>query len=129
MMTIKWILLIAVFKYSSGIHPEQTTRTSDSNLRPLSVSTNNCGSNRRCIRFMDCNDLYKENSNLYDSNNDQDADPPCPYFTDVCCTNITTQPIQESLDHKPIKCGVLNPNGVGRKIKEPIDSEAQFGNV
>ena len=26
------------------------------------------------------------------------------------------------------KCGVLNPSGVGIKIKEIIDHEAQFGN-
>ena len=49
----------------------------------------------------------------------------CSHMLDVCCeiSNIKeTYPIAT-------KCGVLNPNGVGVKMNDITDGQAQFGKV
>ncbi|CAO1320913.1 unnamed protein product [Diamesa hyperborea] len=123
MMIIKWILLIAFFKYSHGKALEKSTNIPELETKGLTRNTNDsCGVDLKCTHFLYCNDSPEISQSLV-------VEYPCYHSYDVCCSNITkTIPKNILVNHEvPTKCGVLNPNGIETKIKETIDGEAAFG--
>ncbi|CAO1429879.1 unnamed protein product [Diamesa tonsa] len=81
-----------------------------------------------CVNYQHCDDGTLNES----GNNLVDLRPVllCSHYLEVCCafSNVTEIPIDIAVNNKiATKCGVSNPNGVGMKIKEIVDREAQFG--
>lgn len=114
MMMIKWILIIAMLKYSHG----QTTEV----LTELEEIT--CRANEKCTDHTYCQSDILIDLRL--------GNITCNHYSDVCCESsmISETPVNKTQNYEvPTECGVLNPNSVGMKIKETTDHEAQFGNV
>ena len=139
-MIFKCILLIALLQYSCGEtlenrirrSPRKTKAPVTSGLTSISKRIVSCGENKECTSFQHCDNgkLVTDGDNLIDLRDD--INNVCPHYLDVCCDapNITVDGIDISKNNIiATKCGVLNPTGVGMKIKEAIDREAQFGNV
>ena len=140
MMIIKCIFLIALLQYSFGEtlenrirrSPRKTKAPVTPGLTTIPKPIVSCGENKECINFQHCDNgkLVTDGDNLIDLRDD--INDVCPHYLDVCCdaANITVDGFDTSHKNKiATKCGVLNPTGVGMKIKEIIDREAQFGKV
>ena len=140
MMIIKCIFLIALLQYSCGKTLENrmicSLRKTNNVLTIFQTTTSkpkiSCGVNKECTNFQHCDNgkLNTDGDLIIDLRDD--INNVCSHYSDVCCesANISDKPIEFIEHHKTAtKCGVMNPNGVGLRIKEIIDREAQFGKV
>ena len=139
MMIIKFILLIALFNYSFGEtlenrikrSPRKTKAPVTATTTTTSLPNTSCGAFEKCTNYRYC-DNGKLNTEGNMINSSYSIDGKCSHYLDVCCEsqNIRDKPLPITNNFMiATKCGVLNPNGVGIKIEETVDSEAQFGKV